>query len=72
LGFALTGALAVTMMATMLLGNLLVKSAPESAAVARRSKRILRSIPTAFKKERHLRDDGRSGSARAGGEVRPL
>ncbi len=47
------------MIATMLLGSLLMKSAPESAAVARRSKRMLRSIPTAFKEERHLRDDAR-------------
>jgi hypothetical protein len=42
------------------------------SAIARGGNRMLLSIPTAFWEDRHLKDDGRSGSARASGKARTL
>ena len=69
LGFALTCGLAVTMIATMLLGSLLVKSAGERCR-CQMQHRMLRSIPIAFKEEQQLRDDGQSGAVCAGTPIR--
>jgi hypothetical protein len=48
------------------MGSLAAPTATGSA-IARGGNRMLLSIPTPFQEERHLRDDGRSGSAGASG-----